>query len=475
MHINSAPITLSASYYSVRRFHFEAIPRMIELSAVIPVLCIIVGTTLYLVSTNRSAKKRIFGVSLLRKLLDQKHAHTLLELLPDEKRRHLVNPSVCTITFYDGDIPLSYLRERIAAIIKANPFLQSRLVTIPSGMTHNGRALSPGAAAIHPSTFDPTCVDTYLRVVTDVELSPDLPYEELLRRARPFTLPLGRDSIDRDQPLFQVTVFQNKTPGCSGMMVSLCHTIGDGFTFYKVYAMLDPSAPVPALCTERAKRFQEEEGNGEKIGTTYAGWVLALCGALRNKFLRPPMEARVRRVSDEQIAAAKTAHQEREAGTNRCASFLSKNDIITSWFFQYTLCSMGMMVANLRSRKSYLTDQYAGNYLGRVMFYAVRMYLPATIREYASRLSTPQSDDASAAQLLGLNLSIVTNWTSFYRDVQLPGCTQRLHLPVFEMGALPLRNCLVLFQATKEKTGMLLWLRPHLLDSLDDERLVCAL
>jgi hypothetical protein len=444
---------------------------MIELTVPLAILGTLVSTLYFLLQAGWKAREKAFGAGLIRDLLGEKCTYKLLELLPDEKRRHLVNPSVCTITFYNGDLPMDYLRERIAAIIEANVFLQSRLVTIPAGTVHQGTPICPGAAAIYPSKFDPACIDTYLKVVTDVELSPDLQYDELLRRGRPYTLPLGRDSLDRDQPLFQVTVFQNKTSGCSGMMVSLCHTIGDGFTFYKVYAMLDPAALITSLCTERVKRFQEEEGNGEKIGTTFAGWALALCGALVNKFWRSAMQARIRSVNEVAIAAIKEDYQ-RQAASSTGASFLSKNDILTSWFFRYTHCSMGMMVANLRSRKPYLSDQHSGNYLGRVMFYATSMYQPGSIREAASKLCAPQSEVASAVQLVGMNLSIVTNWTAFYRDVQLPGCALRVHLPVFEMGALPLRNCLVLFQATKEKTGMLLWMRPHLLEALDNQVLL---
>ena len=111
------------------------------------------------------------------------------------------------------------------------------------------------------------------------------------------------------------------------------------------------------------------------------------------------------------------------------------------------------MLANFRSRKPAvlnLADQHAGNYEANVPYFPGDVETPALIRQSirgpenqfrARRVGSPATEIPGFSTLLRNRSAIITNWASFYRDVELPADPTRessetskpgLHLPIME-------------------------------------------
>lgn len=48
---------------------------------------------------------------------------------------------------------------------------------------------------------------------------------------------VGYNCVNKDVSLFKVTILENKD--LIGMVFSMSHVLADGYTFYKIYKMLD--------------------------------------------------------------------------------------------------------------------------------------------------------------------------------------------------------------------------------------------
>jgi hypothetical protein len=410
--------------------------------------------------------------------------HYTLHLLPEERGRHLKTPSISTVTFYQGKSPVTTLRKRIREVISANPFLASRLIGVTSAdvrASDKCLGLTTGVTAVYPQAMADTAGDSdHFQLLRNDTLAAGMPYHELVRRVRKYNIPLGKDCVDKGVPLFKVTLFEIEKDAQYCMMVSLSHTIADGHTFYKVYAMLNPSSPVTSIVTKRVPRFSAETSENLNFGMSLRELPFTLLGTLCNRFLRPPMEARTYYVNTGAVQAEKDAFracQNTTAGVTKSISdmstlsdtsgtsdpktvtFLSTNDVVTAWFLRFSRVTIAFMIANFRSRLPYLADNLGGNYQGRVLFTTEHMYQPATIRASLAKFKCPYGSKLSLSQIATLNLALVTNWASFYSDVQFSGTEQLVHLPVIDVGTSALRQCMVLFQARKGVTGVILWTR----------------
>ena len=453
---------------------------------------LIVSIGIYL-SRLQSSKKS----GILELISGEKAQYKVLALLPQEKTRHLKTPSISTVTFYEGKFPIDQLRNRLREIVTANPYLLGKLVRVTpadvkaSTPEHN---LCEGVTLIYPRECKNICESDYFRVVTDVDIQASTPYEDLVRRVKPFNVPLGKNAIDRDVPLYQVTLFEIEKDKRYCMMVSLCHTIADGFTFYKLYAMLSTASgtTVTALDATRVLRFAEDTKDNLNFGTALHELPFVLWGSLRNRLLHPRMTTRVYYINQQEVEREKkeflsqstaTAYSTNNT-TATAATFISTNDILTAWFYRFTEVALAFMIANFRGRKPYLSEKIAGNYQGRILFANKEMYKPATIRGSLETFKCPTGQTYSLKQIAQLDLALVTNWASFYSDVQfgqdlkIPNhlqeseqasqygtgegageCRQVLHLPVIDVSDVVLRHCLVVFQARSDLTGVILWTR----------------
>ena len=133
--------------------------------------------------------------------------------------------------------------------------------------------------------------------------------------------------------------------------------------------------------------------------------------------------------------------------------FVSTNDALTSWFFSEMKSDLNIMVANLRNREPSilgLVDRHVGNYEANIPYFPGDVETPTIIRQSvrdangafrAKRAGAPETETPSFWKLLCNKTAIITNWATFYSDVNLQvnsqdnqesTLTPELHLPIME-------------------------------------------
>ena len=142
-------------------------------------------------------------------------------------------------------------------------------------------------------------------------------------------------------------------------------------------------------------------------------------------------------------------------------AFVSTNDIVTSWFLQQTQCTFGFMAVNFRNRLEGHTHQHAGNYEHVIFYYPPDYETPQRIRKshtgfYESEKHDKQDATTTTTENTGetfvwkravtlsttsvpsfachankhTHWALVTNWSSFAQDANLPQCVEELHAPL---------------------------------------------
>jgi len=373
-------------------------------------------------------------------------------------------PPVTTVTFYAGTAPVQSLRSRVALILRKNPWLTSRIV---KKSTADGVVAMAYDAGIEAGQS----VDEHLAVYEpgEVGLSLDMQYRALVKCLVPIQCARSKPTTDANEPLFKVAVVpldeatdgtdsapmqsQVSLPGFA-LVVSINHTLGDGHTYYKLYGMLDADQEVEALDPVRVSGFEEAKtkviGESESAMLSSAGIGLGIIGTyLRGRLIRrKPQNLCVHVVDPEWVAREKA-----EAKQDARVPFISTNDALTSWFFSEMKCDTNLMLANFRNRNPSvlgLNDQHAGNYEANVPYFAGDVERPDLIRQSiqtadkqfrARRAGSPKTQIPGFWTLIRNRAAIITNWTSFYRYVELRIDSAQgggdilkpeLHLPIME-------------------------------------------
>lgn len=369
-------------------------------------------------------------------------------------------PPVTTVTLYEGAAPIDFLRQRLAAMLEANPWITARIV---KKSTADGVV----ALAYAPDFEVEQAVDQHLFVygTDEVGLSLSLPYEGLVDCLRPVQCVRSVPAMDEDEPLFKVAVVPVEPAGVDdgqaaplrgamtspgfALVVSMNHTLGDGHTYYKLYGMLSADSVVEALDPVRVEGFEEAKseviGQAESAMFASAGLGLGIVGTfLWGKLTRREPQ----NVSIHAVDPAWAAQEKSRARQEGQVPFISSNDALSSWFFREMKADLNIMVANFRSRDPSilgLTERHVGNYEANVPYFPEDVESPALIRQSirsadggfrARRAGSPPTPIPGFSTLVRNRTTIITNWASFYRDAVLSGgdnaATPRLHLPIME-------------------------------------------
>jgi len=167
-------------------------------------------------------------------------------IMTDQERDQMtIGPSISTITFMRGDIDkaITYFREKVQAIVNANPWLAGRL-------NKKGKLLSCDYNAESPS-------------IDDIFITPDIIKNQNNKNKTQLKLPIinttmsyydlcaivggsicelpnGTVQISKKSSLMRVSIIPNsKGEPSYAVVVSLSHVICDGFTYYKIMSMLN--------------------------------------------------------------------------------------------------------------------------------------------------------------------------------------------------------------------------------------------
>jgi hypothetical protein len=344
----------------------------------------------------------------------------IMQLTDRELAMYLDIESISTITWYQGSAPIEFIRARVGEILALNPWLTGRFVKFK------------GRVSVRYSTDAATPSAPYLNVLKTEEEAPKSrrlkpsPADKLDRIFAPYCVKTARQSVNKDEPLFRVTVVQ-RAPERFAICMSLSHAIADGVTYYGLLRMLSADQQPRALIAERDLSKVDEiiklTGEDEKFLTS-AGFIVNL---LRTLLFLKNGSLFNRKLQLSGIAQHKAALQRQEPERG---SFVSTNDILTSLFFRKTDCDLGLMAINLRDRIG-VSNDHVGNYES-VLFYQRGDYetpelIRASLAEGRYRRAITGKLLPSFMKRLTARFSAVSNVTGLYYPVSMPGCTELMH------------------------------------------------
>jgi hypothetical protein len=396
-------------------------------------------------------------------------------------------PPVTTVTLYEGAAPVEYLRHRLAMILEKNPWLTSRIVK---------KNTADGVVALaYARTLDPgSLVDQYFSVCApgDVRFSLSMPYEKLVNSLSPVQCARSKAATDQDEPLFKVAVVpidagetdvnqatplqQAMTLPGFALVVSMNHTLGDGHTYYRLYAMLSADTDVEALDPVRVADFEEAKTVviGEQENAMFTSTAVGL-GIMGNYLSARVTRRAPQNVCIHSVDPAWVSQEKAKAKQEGLVPFVSSNDALTSWVFREMKSDMNIMVANFRNRKPSvleLSEHHAGNYEANVPYFRGDVENPALIRQSirnadgsfrARRVGLPATGIPKFLTLIRSRSAIITNWATFYRDVILQDnealpLKPKLHLPIMESNGIitSIWNNAIVFRPRAGELGMLM-------------------
>ncbi|KAF0696566.1 Aste57867_12688 [Aphanomyces stellatus] len=374
--------------------------------------------------------------------------NTLLPLLPTEL--YLKNtPAVSAINFFDihskasSSAVVDHLQSRLDAIGIANPWLSGRLV-----------ATAGGSVSLDYSAPTRLVLDQ----VSLPHLEPNMPYDALLAAVEPFKVDRGAELLASasSPPLFRV-VWISISPTSAALYISLSHMVGDGYTYYRLCEMLGEAAAVMALTPARVADFVALVRADNDTMALHRS-VSMLCNMATTVLVSAAPTTSVHTISAEWVASEKA---------NAASSFVSTNDVITSWFFRKCHADVGFMVRNMRGRLPRITHDLAGNYGSIVGYQPPDFATPDDIR--ASIAPGRRVHSGPFPYMFTKTTAMITSWASLYRPVTLATwCTNVAHFPCATASHIaPYTNTAVVFRKTKESLGVIMRTRTVDTDTVD--------
>lgn len=368
--------------------------------------------------------------------------HTKIDLLPIER-----SPAICrsgpisTATFYRGSPAAaeSYLAQRTAEIVAANPWLASTLDCDPE----------TGEMALYYANADRRCLFKRRGVSLPVDRDGRVTScEELVRALAPDLCKSSVDAVGTDCPLFFVTLLidvgAQDADERFALVVSANHTLLDGHGYYKFYNMLSTDAAVEGLSPVRKTalppRFLEALG-GETVPITECppGFIVRMLTAQLRSKLFPQTQVLAFDISADWIARQKADHLAVSRSSGSEVPFVSTNDCVVSKFFQCLRPDFAMMAINWRGRIAGCHEDDVGNYEALLTYMPADYASPALVRRsvsgapYRGAARPPTVMPGNWKHATSATYGATTNWTTFARSLLLPAdAVQELHLPLYE-------------------------------------------
>jgi hypothetical protein len=373
-----------------------------------------------------------------------------------------------TLTWFRGNhleaAPI--LRQCMNEIVLQNPWLAGKLEKTPDGkhdLVYPTKLTSEQAQELVDRDF--------LHVRQPQQEAPlrrSMPFEDYVDSVASFLVPKGSKHV-----FWKITVVpcRENPKQLFAVVVSTSHAVADGHTSYQLHNMLlsKAHAPSPLIPTRIpfADMSAEKLGSAESTyGMSPAFIIHALVGMVWGSLLAvfgPQVHTRYLLVDQDKL---KTCKQE---ATDAKASFLSTNDVLTSWFLRTTRPTFaGFMAMDMRKHCKQLTQDHAGNYASIFPYLEPDWQTPGLIRKSLSTQPTMQRAITAEQPLPGLwkaitgTSVIVTNWCGSAAQAfdAIPNCQEDLHLPVYDTSfqAVPcnLSVCVIFRAGPQRKTAALL-------------------
>ncbi|CAK9052987.1 unnamed protein product [Durusdinium trenchii] len=350
-------------------------------------------------------------------------------------RNLMLVPPICTATvYYSGRavVPVEYLKKRVREIVRANPWLGGRL----------RKGFGRPFLAIPKSPME----DHFVECKDALSINPGMCFRDLVGHVQmsSATLKCGLACLNRNEQLFRVAVLPAQ-PDHFLLVVSLNHTIGDGFTFYKLCGMLDSAASVVGMNPCRQVGFAKLAA--QHVGPEHFNWLTScptVLGSLRSFCLWHPPAPQARLVDRKKILELRP-----ESSVD-----VSTNDILTSHLLLKSRFGYGYMSINLRNRGLGPSDSNAGNYIHRVHLAPPDFSHPAGIRKsIAGSVFCGQNKPPGVCESICLRHGLVSNWSKFFQEVSLPDCSHVSHMPILPH-PLPGFGLILIFKPNRDQLAV---------------------
>ncbi|KAJ3003990.1 UNVERIFIED_CONTAM: hypothetical protein HDU68_005394 [Siphonaria sp. JEL0065] len=153
-----------------------------------------------------------------------------------------------------------------------------------------------------------------------------------------------------NKAVYQLAVLLHPSKTQFAFYTTLCHGIGDSYSFFALYKMLASTTVPYAMIFDRIKI---EEAFATAL-PDYANDIKSSSMAIKSS-----VWASISGPSEEWI-------KEQKEIAIKDGGFVSTNDCIASWFFKKTNCEYASIAVNMRNRVENVTDLHFGNYQGLV-------------------------------------------------------------------------------------------------------------
>ncbi len=348
-------------------------------------------------------------------------------------------PTHTTLTFLNsGNIPYTYehLKARIKLILKANPFLTGRLIN-EQGKTK----------LIYNENVDiDEVIDQYFfmgETSRTLRASPNSEeYLEAVKTAKPYALPKAPGQINNpDGQLlrFVLVPMENCHEANCALVMSMSHHLGDGYTKFAIYGMINPNVDIVALDPTRITDMeffgmQKMLMGGRAIINFWPENPLSFIGPMINRFIRGQTFVKcfnVDTTTDGPVSVVKAKY----ANTNG-VEYVSTGDIISSAFLKATKCAYGGTTVNTRfyaGERAKEAMVKAGNYSLPLVYRPADYDNPALMRKSLKndkdsnrpiicRASNPKTRPPKILDFMQGNCSFFTNISNPDPDLKIPNC-----------------------------------------------------
>lgn len=350
------------------------------------------------------------------------------------------------------------MKTRLNEIVKANPWLNGRLVKDKN--IGDGLYLKYAATAPNDNSHLLNPVGSKQKKLLKVDST--MSYFDICSAVTGTCAEVqaGSACVGKEENLVSVTVIADRSsPDDSfALIFSLSHVIGDGWTYYRLLSMLSVTESVAAMNCTRKHKIAKDAATA--IGAKEYAWQTGtpvIFNVVGSMIFGKKALIKCYQLDLDQIKERK-AHASNNMGVN----FVSTNDIVVSQWGRLTKSRILLMPLNFRSKlPGYVADD-AGNYEGSLVFQPDTCETPMDIRATLESVKDnsrtyamggPRKDRRplpGTCETLRCDLAMVTNWTfSCFQELNIHGCEQKLHLPQINVSFIPF-NMGVIFRPQKK-------------------------
>ena len=369
-----------------------------------------------------------------------KYTINLLEFESSMIAKH--SPAISTISFFNGNLidTSTYIKERFLEILKANPWLNGELK----------KGEKKGINLVYDDNIE---IDKLLFMPKDFKIASDFTYSNIILSVNDYVVKTPKDLLNTQSKVCSL-VLTKTSENEFAMLFSLSHSVADGHTYYQLLNMLSQDSKVYALSVKRKHelipRIKESVGyDSYNYFTGLSHSLNALFGILKAK--RANVFSYY--IDEEKIQTIKNSNKK----TTTCP-YLSTNDILTSSYGNFIKARLLMIAVNFRGKVKGLSENDAGNYQSYVLYDKKVYKKPCGIRKSISFFIPFQClVDKLPSFLKGLTckMGLITNWSSFSKELHLQKATEKLHLPLIQSNGKVSYDMAIIFRAKQNKKAVI--------------------